>query len=441
MPDPNPDPDDEQKATRLLDARSLIEKGAYGKAYAALRGHRHTFINDPEFWLLYGIALQFMGAVQACEAAFRRLRTLNPATKEMQARHGRLLADCGDFGASRTLLWATAAQGEPSTECLVAAARVAEVFGDTTTAKKAYGLILANNPNHAESLTNLGNIKKKDGALDEAESLYRIGLKANPRSATLHRNLSDLLLRTVRQDEAIDVMDQCVALAPQNPYFMSDLIFAQHYSSRYGLADLSASAKHWGNRFDPPETSAPAHSNGETPPRLRISMLSGSFRQHPVGFLALPGLENLDRNRFSVTGYANQTDYDGYTERFRFGCDRWRPVAHLPDDRLETLIREDEIDVLIEMSGHAAGNRLPVVAKRVAPVQVKLVGGQFNTTGLAAMDFFLSDGVESPPEQDPYFCEEIIRLPNAYACYEPPADLPPVSSLPAFDNGTSHLAA
>ncbi len=116
-------------------------------------------------------------------------------------------------------------------------------------------------------------------------------------------------------------------------------------------------------------------------------------------------------------------------------AERWRPVDHLSDVSLEKLIREDQIDVLVEMSGHAAGHRLPVVARRVAPVQVKWVGGQFNAMGVDAIDYFLSDSVESPPEDDALYQETIYRLPDAYACYDPPIEAPPVSELPALKNG------
>ncbi len=151
--------------------------------------------------------------------------------------------------------------------------------------------------------------------------------------------------------------------------------------------------------------------------------------------MALPGLEKLDRDRFSIVCYANQLDSDSYTDRFRSISDRWRPIAHLSDAEVESLILNDRIDILLELSGHAAGNRLPVVAKRVAPVQVKWVGGQFNTTGIKAIDFFLSDEIESPPDDDIRYVEEIVRLPEVYACYDPPADTPPVSPLPALENG------
>ena len=321
------------------------------------------------------------------------------------------------------------------TECLTALARVAEVFGDTSFGMKAYSSILAKSPQHVEALTNLGNLQKKHGALSEAEKSYKAGLAINPRSAILHRNLSDLLARTLRNEEAIKEMEHCITLAPDNPHFMSDLIFAQHYSSRFTAENLAHSARLWGQRFGDHEKIERKATGDVNKRQLRIGLLSGSFRQHPVGFLALPGLEKLDPERFSIFCYANQLDSDAFTERFKSLSDRWRPVAYLSDAQLELLILNDRIDILIEMSGHAAGNRLPVVAKRVAPVQVKWVGGQFNTTGIEAMDFFLSDEVETPSDDDKRYVEEIIRLPGVYASYDPPENAPRVSSLPAAKTG------
>ena len=91
---------------------------------------------------------------------------------------------------------------------------------------------------------------------------------------------------------------------------------------------------------------------------------------------------------FSITAFANQIGDDEYTVRFKKLCDRWHSVAHLSDDQLEELIRENRIDILIEMSGHAAGHRLRVVARKVSPIQIKWVGGQFNTMGMVSIDYF-----------------------------------------------------
>ena len=109
----------------------------------------------------------------------------------------------------------------------------------------------------------------------------------------------------------------------------------------------------------------------------------------------------------------------------------------LSDEDVAASIRDDGIDILMEMSGHGAGNRLLVFARKPAPVQVKWVGCQINTTGMDAMDYFISDSVETPPEDEQWYTEEVVRLPNSYVCYKPPKYAPAVSPLPAISH--SHI--
>jgi protein O-GlcNAc transferase len=419
----------------IILSRSFIDTGNFSGAYRLLNSGKNRLDGEPEFWLLYGVSCQFLGRPAEAEAALRFFRSVGPVSEDIEARHGRLLAECGEHGQARIALARQLVTGTSRTETRIAFARAQEVLDDRAASIKIYEDILRVAPDHFEALTNLGNLIKQTGDFAGAESLYRRAMNQGSQSAILHRNLADLLGKTLRTDDAIEEWKNCVSQSSNNPYNFSDLIFALHYSSDIDTSELKETIGMWGQRFGHGDvTMTPPARVGINAP-LRVGLLSGSFRQHPVGFLALPGLEKLDRSQFSITCYANQIGGDEYTERFQSLSDRWRPVAHLSDEHLASLIREDRIDILIEMAGHAAGHRLPVVARRVAPVQIKWIGGQFNTMGIETMDYFLSDPVESPPEHDDLYFERIHRLPSVYACYEPPTDAPDVSPLPASANG------
>ncbi len=419
----------------IILSRSYIDTGNFSEAYRLLLSGRHRSTSNPEFWLLYGVTCQFLGRTVEAESAIRFFRTEGAQSDEIESRHGRVIGDCGEHGQARNILARQASSRTRGEEALSSYARTQEILGNTEVSIEIYNEILKTVPSNVESLTNLGNLTQQVGDYVQSESLYRRGLEYRNQSSTLHRNLADLLGKTFRTDEATEELKNCVALSPSSPYNFSDLIFSLHYSSEINAAELKKVIRVWGQRHGhgKVETAPRQRANANAP--LRIGLLSGSFRQHPVGFLALPGLETLDRSQFSITCYANQVGADEYTERFRALSDRWRPVAHLTDEHLTALIREDRIDVLIEMSGHAAGHRLPVVARRVAPVQVKWIGGQFNTMGIDTIDYFLSDPVESPPSHDELYFEHIHRLPEVYACYEPPDSTPDVSQLPAAIKG------
>lgn len=419
----------------LLYARGLIDIGQFSTAHRLLIHHRRQLSKEPEFWLLFGVANQFIGLPLEAVAAMRNHLSLGPAQTEITSRYARLVADCGDYGQARNILSRQVSTGRSPSETRVAYARVQEILGDRETPAKIYEDILTTAPNHSEALTNLGNLSKISGDYCRAEHHYLRALQIHETSAMLHYNLSDILGKSFRLAEAITELERCVKLNPENPYHLSYLLFAQHYLAGITGQKFKEASRTWGVRHGSNERSPSVHRNVSRDGPLSIGLISGSFCQHPVSFLALAGLEKLNRSEFSITCYANQAGGDGYTKRFQDLSDRWRPIAHLDDNHLTSLVREDQIDILIEMSGHAAGHRLPVIARRVAPLQIKWIGGQFNTMGIDAIDYFLSDPIESPASHDADYFERIYRLPDVYACYEPPGDAPDISKLPALKNG------
>ena len=147
----------------------------------------------------------------------------------------------------------------------------------------------------------------------------------------------------------------------------------------------------------------------------------------------MPILREHDHAQVQVYCYSGATTSDAITEEARSLADVWHEVAYLSDDALEALIRADEIDVLVDLSGHSAGNRLPVFARKPAPVQVT-AWGYATGTGLDVMDAFLIDRVVVPPHERADYAEAIVELPSPI-CFEPPAELPPVSPLPAISRG------
>jgi predicted O-linked N-acetylglucosamine transferase (SPINDLY family) len=179
---------------------------------------------------------------------------------------------------------------------------------------------------------------------------------------------------------------------------------------------------------------APAVADRDPQRRLRVGYLSPDFRRHPVAALLAPVLERHDRGAVEVFGYYNFAGADEYTARLRNTCAHWRDVARMEDDALDRLIRADRIDILVDLAGHTYLNRLAVLARKPAPVQVEWLG-YYCTTGLAAVDWFITDPWSSPPGQEAWFSEKLYRLPHTRFCYEPYAFVPEVNDLPAKERG------
>ena len=168
--------------------------------------------------------------------------------------------------------------------------------------------------------------------------------------------------------------------------------------------------------------------------RIRIGYISPDLCVHPVGRLVRPLLTQYDRTQFAVHCYARCAE-DALSETFRAAVDVWHNIRALSAAEAAALIRRDEVDILVDLAGHTQGNSLPVLALRPAPVQMTGIG-YFNTTGLSAVDYVLSDVYVDPPGAgDDAMTEEILRLPHSHFCCTLPDDLPPVMPPPMEQRG------
>ncbi|MBT5240829.1 MAG: hypothetical protein HOL61_09650 [Rhodospirillaceae bacterium] len=201
------------------------------------------------------------------------------------------------------------------------------------------------------------------------------------------------------------------------------------------LDDLRRMAKGWADRHVTDVKPYRDEALSPTKQTLRVGLMSARFCRHAVGYLTLAGLEKVSVEKVEFFLYANNSPNDDYTERFKSLATAWHDTHELDDVAVAKLIRSHQIDILIDMAGHSAGGQMGVLARKPAPIQAKWAGGQHGTTGLSAIDYFITDLVETPLDQGPYFVEKPIRLPNAYACYSPPSDTPSVHALPWTKNG------
>jgi predicted O-linked N-acetylglucosamine transferase (SPINDLY family) len=200
----------------------------------------------------------------------------------------------------------------------------------------------------------------------------------------------------------------------------------------------------WNHRFVDPLRSTWRRSDNVPDPRrrLRIGYVSPSFRANAVAFFLVPLLEGHDREVCEVVCYASVRQADSVTTRLRRGANQWRDVRSWTDAQLAEGIRGDGIDILVDLAMHAGDNRLALFAHKPAPVQVSWLAYP-GSTGMAAMDYRLTDAYLEPPgegggaigEKLAAFGEEPVRLPDAWCCYEPIEEFPPVGPLPALANG------
>ncbi len=238
---------------------------------------------------------------------------------------------------------------------------------------------------------------------------------------------------------SIACFQQAVNLDPASVIAHDNLVFTMLFSDRYSPNELFEAHKTWGARHG--VATLPSSYDVSPGEPLRIGYLSPDFREHSVTSFIEPVLVCHDRSRFEVTCYHCHPDHDAVSARIRSRVDRWRDIAEIGDDEAAELIRADGIHILVDLAGHTAWNRLLLLARRPAPIQVTWLGYP-HSTGLTAVDYRISDAMADPPGlSDRWHTERLVRLPATFLCYQPPEAPDPATAPPCVKNGYVTLAS
>jgi len=282
-------------------------------------------------------------------------------------------------------------------------------------------------PDFSFARNGLGLAYGRCGRYLEALEQYDQAITHAPRTAQYRSNAAILLSGVGLAREALARYTQALSIDPRNDVIHSNYLMTLNYLPEYTPEKLAELHFSWG-RTHPcaPPRSAVAGD------RVRIGYVSPDFRQHPVGQLIFPVLREHDRGRFAVHCYADstETNEDDLTHLMRALDVEWTRVAGMSVPELAATIRRDRIDVLVDLAGHTAGNRLPLYAARPAQVNVSYLGYPA-TTGLQCMDGMITDAWLDPHGRaDGCYSEALIRLTEGWFVYEPLAEVPPVGPLP-----------
>jgi protein O-GlcNAc transferase len=268
----------------------------------------------------------------------------------------------------------------------------------------------------------LGNVASELGDLDVAVAHYVHARDLHPSDHVIRYNLGLNQYLRGYIDAAIEELRAACDLSPSYLQAQSTHIMALHNSDRITPDEIAVAIRRWGARFSlehPASTPSTVRPSTGHPERLRVGFISGDFRTHSVAHFFEPILSARDHGAFTYILYNNSHIQDAVTQRLRTNADEWRDIWRLTDDAVIELIRTDRIDILVDLSGHTASNRLAVFARRAAPVQVSYLGYP-SSTGLATMDHRITDGVTDPPvPADDWHCERLLRLPDTQWCFRP----------------------
>ena len=276
----------------------------------------------------------------------------------------------------------------------------------------------------------LGMLLSSMGRMNEALNSYRISIEFDPESAEVHSNFGADLLNCGILDEAIAHLETAISLKPEMHGMLSNKLFALSYYNDQSAKTLYVEHLEWEKRFAKKyQGNWPQHFNSRDPERpLRVGFVSPDLGAHAVGSLVLGLLENLSVQNVISICYSSRIP-DETTTPFRAAASVWHDVYQQSDNVLANNIFADEVDILVDLSGHTKGTRLNVFASKPAPIQMSW-GGYISTTGLAAMDYILSDKYSILEDEEQYYQEKVIRMPDGWVCYSPPKDAPEVEISP-----------
>lgn len=305
--------------------------------------------------------------------------------------------------------------------------------GHIDKAEAAFSRCLEYDPNHAEACHMLGKIFADRSDYHEALALFKKAESLNPNSPILFINLGNLLKFMGRSDAAIGYYNKAAELLGDDSSSLSNKLLCMLCANSRTAEEIFTEHRKYGKLFaDHLLAPSTVHPNDKSPDRpLKIGYVSRDFRAHPVAFFIEPILASHDRSVFSVHAYLDQPQTDQITAQLLQHVDNARIIDGMSDEEVADLVRKDGIDILIDLSGHTAYNRLLVFAQKPAPVQATWLG-YAATTGLLSIDYRITDEKADPVGMtEAYHSETLYRLPNSFICYRPVINAPGIGPLPA----------
>ncbi len=384
-----------------------------------------------------GLAAFRQGRLAGAEADLRAAMERSPERPEPSWNLIAVLRARGDLGAAEAVGLAAIDAAPQAPEPHNNLGAVYQDLGDAARAEACFRKAIALRPGHADAWSNLAWTLNRLGRAAEAETAARQALALNGSDANACNNLATALMHQDRLIEAGEAFRAALARRPDFVMAHSNLLFCLNYHPSLPAEEIFQEYRRWNAVHAAPLAPAtpPPFTFGDPNRRLRIGYVSPDFRHHAVSYFIEPLLAAHDHAAVEVFCYAEVLNPDAVTDRFKGLADHWRSTVGLSDEAVAEMIRRDQIDVLIDLAGHTAGNRLLAFARRAAPVQLAHMIGLGCTSGLTEMDGFLADEALAPVGSQVVFSEPLVRLPRIPLVYAPPEGMPKVGALPALRRG------
>lgn len=289
--------------------------------------------------------------------------------------------------------------------------------------------IIKEEENNLDYLKTYASTLSNNAKLDKAEEVLKHILTLSPSDANIYAQLGRVLCRTGRVELGLSNYQRASMLDSTNANYLQRLVYWSNYSDKTTNQSSSQLARLWAKRAFPKSTKGSDSWRFANPNKpLKVGIISSDFCKHAVSFFITPLLKHINRDSFTVVAYSNVKKPDEVTENIKQHCDIWNDISSMNDKLLAAQIGADQLDVLIDLNGHTANNKLSVFSQHIVPIQISWLGYP-GTTGLDSIHYRFTDSIADPDlEQDKYYSEELVRLPNSFLCYEPHSTAPDIKT-------------
>ncbi len=292
-------------------------------------------------------------------------------------------------------------------------------------------------PTCAVAYNSLGTLLLLQDKIGDAETAFQQAVRLKPDYTAAISNLGHTYRNPGQLDKSIEYYRKAMALDPCDPSAHSNLIYVMHFHPGYDMRALAEEGTRWRKRHaDPLKQFIRSHSNSPNPQRrLKVGYVSPNFYRQAECFFVVPLLKHHDHEQFEIHCYSSVTRPDAITTQMQKAADGWHDVLRMANETLAEKIRDDGIDILVDLGMHMGNKRLTMFARKPSPVQVTWLAYP-GSTGLDTIDYRLTDAHMEPLDaDDSWSSEQPVRLPDCWCCYEPVGEYPPVNALPALQNG------
>mgnify|MGYP001262483097 CR=1 FL=1 len=367
-----------------------------------------------------GDALSDLGRMEKAISCYNRAIEIHPNYTEAYNNLGNTRRDSGQYDEAIDAYRSALAIQPDCAEIHTNLGSILRDLGQLDQAIASHTKAIAISPDYADAYGNLGAALQDKGQITESIACFRKAVSIDANYADGHSNLGVALLESMQMGEAVASFRKALSIRPDYAPAHSNLLFASNYRSGLPQEDAYAEYQRWNERHAKPllPTTHSYTNSREAARKLRIGYISPDFKTHSVAYFFEPLLTQHSRAKYEIYCYSNVKNPDAVTDRLRRSSDHWCSIVGKSDDSAADQIRHDQIDILVDLAGHTENNRLLVLARKPAPVQVTWLGYP-NTTGLESVDYRFTDEIADPVGlSDQFYSEELVRLPNGFLSYQ-----------------------